>query len=171
VQDPFNPLGRADQLEAAQLLVAAAHLDVPTAYTLVSAGARAAMGLPPVRVEAGFPADLLAVAGSSLREAIASRTTPTLNVFVIPIGVVSSPDSRTHSSPVSSPFPFNRCAPANNGSSGGTTTVTPVRTSSRSTTVAWPTRTPATSASESSRPGSSAPILIPSAGGFTRTSL
>ena len=40
--------------------------------------------------------------------AIASRTTPTLNVFVIPIGVDRQPDSRIHSSPVSSPLPFSR---------------------------------------------------------------
>ena len=38
----------------------------------------------------------------------ASRTTPTLCVLVIAIGVVSIPDSRTHSRPVSSPLPFSR---------------------------------------------------------------
>lgn len=72
VQDPFNPLGNADPLQTAQLLVAAAHIDWRDAYGLVSDGPRAVLGLPPVRVEAGFPADLLAVAGSSLREAIAT---------------------------------------------------------------------------------------------------
>src|SRR5712691_9074574 len=50
--------------------------------------------------------------------AIASRTTPTLNVFVMPIGVVRSPDSRTHSSPVSSPLPLSRWQPAKSGVSG-----------------------------------------------------
>ena len=63
----------------------------------------------------------------------ASRTTPTLWVFVIATGDVSSPDSRTHSSPVSSPLPLRRWQPAKTGSrqrSGprGQTTVTPVRT-------------------------------------------
>jgi hypothetical protein len=43
----------------------------------------------------------------------ASRTTPTLWVLVSPTGEVSSPHSRTHSSPVISPFPFNRWQPAN----------------------------------------------------------
>ncbi len=38
----------------------------------------------------------------------ASCTTPTLWVFVIATGVVSCPDSRTHSSPVISPLPFSR---------------------------------------------------------------
>ncbi len=74
VQDPFNPLGNADPLQTAQLLVAAAHVDWRDAYGLVSEGARAAMALAPVRVEAGFPADLLAIAGSSLREAIATAS-------------------------------------------------------------------------------------------------
>src|SRR5882724_11081866 len=56
--------------------------------------------------------------------AIASRTTPTLKVFVIPIGVVRRPDSRTHSSPVSSPFPLSRWQPEKTGVSVGTTIVT-----------------------------------------------
>ena len=62
----------------------------------------------------------------------ASRTTPTECVFVSAIGVVSRPESRTHSSPVSSPLPLIRWQPAKSGSGGGATTVTPVRTSSPS---------------------------------------
>ena len=38
----------------------------------------------------------------------ASRTTPTEWVLVSPIGVVRSPESRIHSSPVSSPLPLMR---------------------------------------------------------------
>lgn len=71
VRDPFNCVGRADPLETAALLVAAAHLTPEDAYTLVSAGARAAMGLPPVVLAAGAPAELLAVRGASLADAIA----------------------------------------------------------------------------------------------------
>jgi cytosine deaminase len=74
VQDPFNPMGRGDPLETAGLLVTAGHLDPDHAYRLVSREARAVMGLPPVEVAAGFPADLLGVAASSLREAIATAT-------------------------------------------------------------------------------------------------
>ena len=63
---------------------------------------------------------------------MASRTTPTLCVFVMATGVVSWPDSRTHSRPVSSPLPLSRWQPANTGSAPmsacGTITVTPVRT-------------------------------------------
>ena len=64
---------------------------------------------------------------------IAPCTVPTSCVFVSATGVVKRPDSRIHAVPVSSPFPFSRCQPANTGSSHtrpscGTTTVTPVRT-------------------------------------------
>ena len=46
----------------------------------------------------------------------ASRTTPTLCVLVIATGVVSRPDSRTHSRPVISPLPLSRWQPAKTGS-------------------------------------------------------
>ena len=72
LQDPFNSVGRADPLETASLLITAGHLSPEAAYAAVSAGARAAMGLPEVRVEAGRRAELLAVEASSLREAIAA---------------------------------------------------------------------------------------------------
>jgi cytosine deaminase len=74
LRDPFNPLGRADPLETASLLVTAGHLTVEEAYRAVSAGARAAMGLPEVRVERGHPAELLAVEAGDLAEAIAGGT-------------------------------------------------------------------------------------------------
>lgn len=71
VQDPFNPMGRADPLEAASLLVTAGHLEPEHAFGLVSGAARAVMGLAPVSLDPGSPADLVAVPGSCLREAIA----------------------------------------------------------------------------------------------------
>jgi cytosine/creatinine deaminase len=74
LRDPFNPVGRADPLETASLLVTAGHLRPEEAYAAVSAGARAAMRLPEVQVAAGFPAELLAVQASSLGEAIAGGT-------------------------------------------------------------------------------------------------
>jgi cytosine/creatinine deaminase len=74
VRDPFNPVGRVDPLETASLLVTAGHLTPEEAYAAVSTGARAAMGLPEVRVARGFPAELLAVQASSLAEAIAGGT-------------------------------------------------------------------------------------------------
>jgi cytosine deaminase len=71
-QDPFNPLGRGDPLETAALLVVAGHETPERAYEAVSAGARAAMGLPPVEIVPGAPADLLAVRAGSVREALAT---------------------------------------------------------------------------------------------------
>ncbi len=96
----------------------------------------------------------------------ASRTTPTECVFVRPMAEQSVPDSRIHSRPVSSPFPFSRCAPAKTGSyhglpSCGWTTVTPVRTSSPSISVVWPTRTPETSVIAFRFPVGSVPIVMP----------
>ena len=69
-RDPFNPMGRIDPLETASLLVTAGHLTPEAAYTCISNHARAVMGLPEVRLEPGFPADLLAIRGSSLADAV-----------------------------------------------------------------------------------------------------
>ncbi|SEG64128.1 cytosine deaminase [Actinacidiphila yanglinensis] len=64
--DLANPVGRGDPLEAAYLLASHGECAPPQAYGLISAEARAVLGLPEVRVEAGFPAELLAVRGESL---------------------------------------------------------------------------------------------------------
>lgn len=64
--DLANPVGRADPLEAAFLLASHGACGPLRAYDLVSGQARAAMGLPEVRVEAGFPAELLAVRGQTV---------------------------------------------------------------------------------------------------------
>ncbi len=71
LQDPFNLVGRGDPLEAASLLIAAGHLLPDEAYGAVSAASRAAIGLPPVSIVPGAPAELLAVRAASVREAIA----------------------------------------------------------------------------------------------------
>ncbi|WMX45567.1 amidohydrolase family protein [Streptomyces roseicoloratus] len=66
LRDLSNPVGRGDPLEAAYLTASLGGLPAPEAYGTVSTDARAAMGLPQVRVEAGFPAELLAVRGERL---------------------------------------------------------------------------------------------------------
>lgn len=66
LRDLANPVGRGDPLEAAFLLASQSGLRPEHAYEAVSAEARHAMGLPEVRVEAGFPAELLAVRGEQL---------------------------------------------------------------------------------------------------------
>ncbi len=70
LRDVSNPVGRGDPLEAAYLLAACHGLRPEDAYDAVSAAARAALGLPEVRVEAGFPAELLAVRGDRLAGAL-----------------------------------------------------------------------------------------------------
>ncbi|MFF1839658.1 amidohydrolase family protein [Streptomyces sp. NPDC058231] len=66
LRDAANPVGRGDPLEAAYLLASQCGLHAEDAYEAVSTVAREAMGLPEVRVEAGFPAELLAVRGEQL---------------------------------------------------------------------------------------------------------
>jgi cytosine deaminase len=71
VRDPFNPLNRADPLETVSLLITVAHLSVVDAFEAVTSGARRVMGLPAVRLEAGSPADVVAIRAATLTEAIA----------------------------------------------------------------------------------------------------
>ncbi|MEW1779039.1 amidohydrolase family protein [Streptomyces sp. NPDC086777] len=70
LRDLSNPVGRGDPLEAAYLLASRHGLRPEDAYDAVSAASRAALGLPEVRVEAGFPAELLAVRGDHLAGAL-----------------------------------------------------------------------------------------------------
>ncbi|TWV57163.1 hydrolase, partial [Streptomyces misionensis] len=70
LRDVSNPVGRGDPLEAAYLLASAHGLGPEDAYAAVSTSARAALGLPRVSVEAGFPAELLAVRGEHLPGAL-----------------------------------------------------------------------------------------------------
>ncbi len=69
-RDPFNPMGRADPMETAALLVVAGHMAPDAAYDAVSTSARSVMALPPVEVVVGSPAELLAIRAESLTEAI-----------------------------------------------------------------------------------------------------
>ena len=71
VQDPFNLVGRSDPLETASLMVMAGHQLPDTAFELVSNAPRSVLGLPPVNVAVGDPADLVAIDAPSVRGAIA----------------------------------------------------------------------------------------------------
>ncbi len=71
VRDPFNSMGRSDPFETASLLVMAGHLLPEEAFAAVTSGARIAMGLPAVEVAVGFPADLIAVRGNDVADAMA----------------------------------------------------------------------------------------------------
>jgi cytosine deaminase len=70
LRDAANVVGRGDPLEAAYLLASHGEARPEVAYDAVCGQARAAMGLPEVRVEAGFPAELLAVRGTELAGAL-----------------------------------------------------------------------------------------------------
>lgn len=70
LRDTANEVGRGDPLEAAYLLASHGEASTAAAYDTVCGRARAAMGLPEVRVEAGFPAELLAVRGTELAGAL-----------------------------------------------------------------------------------------------------
>jgi cytosine deaminase len=70
LRDVSNPVGRGDPLEAAFLLASRHGLSPEEAYDAVSSSARRVLGLPEVRVEAGFPAELLAVRGDRLAGAL-----------------------------------------------------------------------------------------------------
>jgi cytosine deaminase len=70
LRDVTNPVGRGDPLEAAYLLTSRDGLRPEDAYDAVSSVARTTLGLPEVRVEAGFPAELLAVRGDRLPGAL-----------------------------------------------------------------------------------------------------
>lgn len=71
LQDPFNPVGRADPLETAGLMIMAAHVLPQDAYAMVSGHARSVMGLDPAGVHPGQKADLVALRATTVRDAIA----------------------------------------------------------------------------------------------------
>ncbi len=70
LRDAFNPLGRADPLETASLLAAAAHLPLDQALAAVSADAWTTMGRGPA-LRAGSPAAFVAVAAADAGDAVA----------------------------------------------------------------------------------------------------
>ena len=81
IRDPFNPVGRADPLETASLLVTAAHQTPWAAMDLVTDSARAALGLEPAGAQVGARADFLAVRGTDVIDTIA--TAPADRVVIV----------------------------------------------------------------------------------------
>ena len=75
IQDPFNPMGRADPLEAASLFLSAGQLDVATAFDAVAASARSVCGWPG-RPGGGLPRGPCRLPRLELREAMAEACTP-----------------------------------------------------------------------------------------------
>ena len=78
LQDPFNPIGRGDPLEAAGLMVLTAHLLPDEAFAAVSTVARSVLGIEMAGPRVGASADVMVTPVSSVREAIASGAPRTL---------------------------------------------------------------------------------------------
>jgi cytosine deaminase len=70
LRDPFHPVGRGDALEVAALMVTCGHLDPAVALESVTGAARTVLGMPPVRVAPGHPADLVAMPAGDVLEAL-----------------------------------------------------------------------------------------------------
>lgn len=80
LQDPFNPIGRGDPLDAAGLMILTAHLLPDDALESVTSVARTILGLAPAGPSAGSAADLMVVPVSSVRELVATCAPRTLVV-------------------------------------------------------------------------------------------
>lgn len=78
LQDPFNPMGRADPLEIASLLVVTAHVSPDEALGAVTGAAHQVLGAPAPGVRPGDRADLVALRAATVRGAVASAPTPRL---------------------------------------------------------------------------------------------
>jgi len=79
-RDPFCTVGRLDPCETAALLVMAGHQSVHAAWQACTAGARAAMGLPATALQPGAAAELLAIDGADLLDAVASGSQRRLTI-------------------------------------------------------------------------------------------
>ena len=91
VQDPFNPMGRADPLETASLMVMAAHQLPDQAIQMVTSNASKVVHNHSSAIEVGQRANLVAVPASNVREAIAMGPP---DRFVVYGGVVISNQKR-----------------------------------------------------------------------------
>lgn len=90
LQDPFNPVGRADPLETAGLMIMAAHMLPESAFESVSIDAVHALTGHRPSLAAGERADLVALRAGSRREAIAFG--PPDRVVVYRGRIVSTPN-------------------------------------------------------------------------------
>lgn len=93
IRDPFNPVGRADPLETASLLITAGHQSPYTAMSLVTDDARTALGLPAAGPVVGAHADFLAVRGADVLDTIA--TAPADRVVLVNGSIVARTESTT----------------------------------------------------------------------------
>lgn len=81
IQDPFNPMGRADPMEIASLLVTAGHYSVDEALRAVSTDAHQVLAGGHHAVAVGAPADLVLAPVASPRELMAFGSQPRTTIF------------------------------------------------------------------------------------------
>jgi len=74
VRDVFFRLGAFDAMEVAAVLAMVAHLSAEDAWQMCTAASRQALGLPPVTLTVGSPADLVAIKAPDLATAVAERS-------------------------------------------------------------------------------------------------
>ena len=74
LQDPFNPLGKGDPLETACFMVLAGHDLIEDALSAVTRHASIAVGVTPVDIKVGSPADFLLINAATAREAVSMQT-------------------------------------------------------------------------------------------------
>jgi cytosine deaminase len=91
IQDPFNPMGRADPLETASLMVMAAHQSPHDALSMVTTASSLVVHNCQSRLAVGEVANLVAIPASNVREAIAMGPP---DRFVVYGGVVISHQKR-----------------------------------------------------------------------------
>ena len=81
IQDPFNPMGRADPMETASLLVTAGHVSVDDAMRAVSTDAHQVLAGEHHAVAVGSPADLVLAPVATPRELMAFGSQPRTTIF------------------------------------------------------------------------------------------
>lgn len=91
LQDPFNPMGRADPLEIASLMVTAGHATVGDAFAMVTHQAHRVVRDATPRVAVGERADLVAIPATTIRESMA---TAPVDRIVIRDGKVVTDETR-----------------------------------------------------------------------------
>jgi cytosine deaminase len=91
VQDPFNPMGRADPLETASLMVMASHQLPHDAIQMITSNASKVVHNAESSIEVGQSANLVAIPATNIREAIAMGPP---DRFVVYGGVVISNQKR-----------------------------------------------------------------------------
>ena len=72
LQDPFNPIGRGDPLDAAGLMILTAHLLPDDAFSSVTSTARMVVATPAAGPVVGARADLMVTPAASVRELVAT---------------------------------------------------------------------------------------------------